>query len=444
VFLVAATGFLATSYSLFSLSFSSPALNYVYPLCGHPVTTTVLDELTLVATLLGSVILGHASDLFGRKRLYGIELVIIIIATSGLVQSGAGFMYPSRGVPLGEHSSMDIYSWIAWWRFLLGFGIGAECPASATIAAEWSSTQARGRMLAGLRSMQSISRLIAFAVGLAAVKTMAEPASSSVDETRVDMDRIWRCIMGVALIPAFIALGFRMTIPETPRYYMDVRGDLPKAIRKAKRVYPSRQLQEADSNAPSSVSSKHGYQADGWYKRMLFYLKHDKMALRNLLLIITLWALSDAGFYGMALDNYTVLASLMRPVGTTKYVKPATACGDDFTWIAALEGEGATIHQLLERSFIRSLQVVGIAAVVGSLVAIAIVQRFRRRNLLISTFLLIAVLFAATGATLWMTTEGDGQHLTSVVLYAIAQIVYNAGPNTIVFVIAAEIFPTSE
>jgi PHS family inorganic phosphate transporter-like MFS transporter len=69
------------------------------------------------------LIVGHAADLFGRKRLYGWELVIIIVATMGLVQAGEGYMYEDNE-RVSQHS-MDIYAWIAWWRSLLGFGIGA-------------------------------------------------------------------------------------------------------------------------------------------------------------------------------------------------------------------------------------------------------------------------------------------------------------------------------
>lgn len=69
------------------------------------------------------LIVGHTADLFGRKRLYGLELIVIIVATMGLVQAGEGYMYQDNA-GVSQHS-MDVYAWIAWWRTLLGFGIGA-------------------------------------------------------------------------------------------------------------------------------------------------------------------------------------------------------------------------------------------------------------------------------------------------------------------------------
>lgn len=84
----------------------------------------MLDLTTLSATLFGMVVFGHFADRGGRKRLYGWELIILILATVGLVLSSQGFMQTSvEGVP---KSSMNIYASIIFFRCMLGFGIGAE------------------------------------------------------------------------------------------------------------------------------------------------------------------------------------------------------------------------------------------------------------------------------------------------------------------------------
>lgn len=55
------------------------------------------------------------------------------------------------------------------------------------------------------------------------------------DETQCDAacqvaaDRSWRIIIGVGAVPACLALYYRITIPETPRYTFDVRHDVEKA-----------------------------------------------------------------------------------------------------------------------------------------------------------------------------------------------------------------------
>jgi len=58
--------------------------------------------------------------------MYGFELFIVIFGTLGLCQSSSGY-----------NGSMSITSWIMFWRFFVGFGIGAEYPLSAVITAEY-------------------------------------------------------------------------------------------------------------------------------------------------------------------------------------------------------------------------------------------------------------------------------------------------------------------
>jgi PHS family inorganic phosphate transporter-like MFS transporter len=57
--------------------------------------------------------------------LYGFELIVVIFGTLGVAQSSAGY-----------NNSMSILSWMMFWRFFVGLGIGAEYPLSAVITAE--------------------------------------------------------------------------------------------------------------------------------------------------------------------------------------------------------------------------------------------------------------------------------------------------------------------
>lgn len=55
------------------------------------------------------------------------------------------------------------------------------------------------------------------------------------DQCMATLDSIWRWIIGVGVIPAVIALWFRLTIIESPRYTADVSGDTAKAASELKR-----------------------------------------------------------------------------------------------------------------------------------------------------------------------------------------------------------------
>jgi MFS family permease len=64
-------------------------------------------------------------DRNGRKKMYGIELVLLIGSTLGVVMSSQGY-----------NASMSVFSWLIWWRVMVGIGVGADYPLSAVITAE--------------------------------------------------------------------------------------------------------------------------------------------------------------------------------------------------------------------------------------------------------------------------------------------------------------------
>lgn len=81
---------------------------------------------TLAGTLLGQVAFGYLADRYGRKKMYGVELMLLITSTLGVVMS-------SNGV----NASMDAFSWLIWWRIVVGIGVGADYPLSAVITSEY-------------------------------------------------------------------------------------------------------------------------------------------------------------------------------------------------------------------------------------------------------------------------------------------------------------------
>lgn len=127
IFFVAASGFFAGAYTIFSTNVVAPALAYLYwPQQRDNNRSLGINTTTLVGTCTGMLAFGYLADHFGRKRLYGVELVIVICATLGLTQASAGY----------ENKSMLVFPWIIFWRTLLGIDVGAEYPLSALIASE--------------------------------------------------------------------------------------------------------------------------------------------------------------------------------------------------------------------------------------------------------------------------------------------------------------------
>ncbi len=114
---MASSGFFTDSYNLFAANVIIVMLNYIY----WPNATGNSQELkinvpTLFGSLVGMLIFGVLSDVYGRRKLYGLELIVVIFGTLGIVAASTGY-----------DNSMDI----------MGMGIGAEYPLSAVLTAEY-------------------------------------------------------------------------------------------------------------------------------------------------------------------------------------------------------------------------------------------------------------------------------------------------------------------
>jgi MFS transporter, PHS family, inorganic phosphate transporter len=84
---------------------------------------TALKVATPVGTVFGQVYFGYLADRYGRKKMYGIELIIIVVAT--VAQS-----------LLSESRALSLAGVVIFWRFIMGVGVGGDYPLSAIITSE--------------------------------------------------------------------------------------------------------------------------------------------------------------------------------------------------------------------------------------------------------------------------------------------------------------------
>jgi PHS family inorganic phosphate transporter-like MFS transporter len=77
--------------------------------------------------------------------------------------------------------------------------------------------------LFGFQTLTIVASAIVSLVVLVAFKGQIE--SQPVNHAKA-IDQSWRLIIGIGMIPAAVALYFRLTIPETPRYTMDVERNI--------------------------------------------------------------------------------------------------------------------------------------------------------------------------------------------------------------------------
>lgn len=76
---------------------------------------------------------------------------------------------------------------------------------------------------------ERMSSTAATAISCIAVRCYKLNMLDDTSELLKDVDQIWRIIIGLGCVPGAIALYFRLTIPETPRFTMDIERNVQKA-----------------------------------------------------------------------------------------------------------------------------------------------------------------------------------------------------------------------
>lgn len=116
---VAAVGFLTDAIDIFALNVISQILPYIYGKRNGILAIEIQAGLlisTLAGTMVGQIAFGFLGDIYGRRKMYGFELIVLIIGSLGtaMASEGAG--------------SMNVWGWIIVWRLIMGIGIGADYP----------------------------------------------------------------------------------------------------------------------------------------------------------------------------------------------------------------------------------------------------------------------------------------------------------------------------
>lgn len=89
--------------------------------------------------------------------------------------------------------------------------------------------------MASVFAMQGIGQLVAALVmlfvtlGFKDQLLTASSISHCTGDCQTAVDKMWRTLIGFGAVPGCIALYYRLTIPETPRYTFDIARDVEKA-----------------------------------------------------------------------------------------------------------------------------------------------------------------------------------------------------------------------
>lgn len=91
------------SYNLFSTNVIFASIAFVYWPDGGKWHGLVINLCTLVGSVIGQLLFGFLADYYGRTRLYGIELILVIVSTIGVATSSYGYQ---------DLSFLALFSWV--------------------------------------------------------------------------------------------------------------------------------------------------------------------------------------------------------------------------------------------------------------------------------------------------------------------------------------------
>eukprot|EP00850_Spirogloea_muscicola_P010982 SM000066S20457 [mRNA] locus=s66:460019:463029:- [translate_table: standard] len=415
--IIAGMGFFTDAYDLFVISTVTKLLGRLYyfdPSSSKPGALPInvnlaVTSVALWGTLAGQLFFGWLGDKLGRKKVYGVTLLLMIICSVGSSMSFG-------------HSATAVMTTLCFWRFWLGFGIGGDYPLSATIMSEYANTKTRGAFIAAVFAMQGIGILAAASLSIiVAVCFRAEynrPAYAvdPIASTPPQSDYVWRILVALGAAPAAATFYYRMRMPETARYTALVEGNAAQAASDMTQVL---EVKFAAEDAQVVHIDKYG----------LFSRKFLQRHGTQLFGCASTWLLLDIAFYSQNLFQKDVFSA----VG---WIPPAK------TMSALTE-----IYKIARAQALIAL----CSTVPGYWVTVATIDILGRWFIQLQGFFfmtLFMTILAANYPHFKGKTCADrpgylcgGNHTAFIVLYGFTFFFANFGPNATTFIIPAELFP---
>lgn len=407
---VAGVGFLTDSYDIFAINLGLAMMQYVYWGGDIPSSTnTLLKVSTSLGTVIGQLGFGFLADVTGRKKVYGTELIVMIIATVAQCC-------------LGESSAINFVAIFTFFRIIQGIGIGGDYPLSSIISSEFATTKWRGAIMAAVFANQGWGQLLAGLVALICVIAykdsliVADKASECTGDCIKACDQMWRILIGLGALPGMIALYYRLTIPESPRYTLDVQYDIEKAAADTAKFSSGlhgnagdedvEKLRITEAIKAEVITPPKASFSD--FSRHFSQWKHLKILLGT----AGSWFMLDVAYYGLGLNTATILSAIGYASSKNVY------------------------HSLYNKAA-GNLILICAGSIPGYWVSVATLDTIGRKPIQLMGFTILTILLCIIGFGYHKVGE-DGL----LALYVLAQFFQNFGPNTTTFIVPGECFPT--
>lgn len=267
-------------------------------------------------------------------------------------------------------------------------------------------------MMGSVFAMQGIGQFVAAMVALVVTSGFKESLLSAKTAAACDgvcqlaVDKMWRVIIGFGAVPGCIALYYRLTIPETPRYTFDVARDVEKAGEDTKAYIQGRPEGHPDeirrvATIQDSVGRLEIPKAS-WsdFFRHYSQWRHGKVLLGT----AGSWFTLDVAYYGLGLNNSIILTA----IGFAK---------------------GNTMYKIFYNTAVGNLIIVCAGAIPGYWFTVAFVDTVGRKPIQFMGFTMLTIIFICIGFAYDTLLKHNGALLA---LYVLAQFFFNFGKSLLV------------
>ncbi|KAL5542253.1 hypothetical protein UlMin_009963 [Ulmus minor] len=405
---IAGMGFFTDAYDLFCISLVTKLLGRIYytdytkekPGTLPPGVAAAVNGVALCGTLSGQLFFGWLGDKLGRKKVYGITLVLMVVCSL------------ASGLSVG-HERKAVMATLCFFRFWLGFGIGGDYPLSATIMSEYANKKTRGAFIAAVFAMQGFGimagGIVALIVSASFNHAFEAPdyASGRLASLAPQADYVWRIILMFGAIPAGLTYYWRMKMPETARYTALVAKNAKQAAADMSKVLQV-DLEAEEEQVEKISATQYG----------LFTKEFAKKHGVHLIGTTSTWFLLDIAFYSQNLFQKDIFTAI--------------------EWIP-----GAQTMNAIEEVYkiARAQTLIALCSTVPgywfTVFFIDIIGRFIIQ-LMGFFFMTVFMLALAIPYDHWIKKD---HRIGFVVIYSLTFFFANFGPNATTFVVPAEIFP---
>ena len=321
--IISGVGFFTDAYDLFIIGAAMLLINGEWHLTNTQIG--LLGSTSLIAAFVGAFVFGRMADVWGRKKMYGLEATIMAVG------SIASAFSPN-------------FTWLIVSRFVMGLGIGGDYPVSAVIMSEYANRKDRGKLVGMVFSMQAVGLILGPIVALTLVAS------------GIGHDIAWRLMLGLGAIPAMAVIYFRRRMPESPRYVSQVLGREHDAANSL-RTYSDGHVVVQETKDVSG-----GKRLSAWS------LLTDWRLLKTLLGTAGAWFFFDYAYYGNSISTPLIM----------KLIAPHASLVTNIAWsliifsLAAVPGYILAFMNI-DRIGHRRLQLIGFAVMGLAFLAMGII-----------------------------------------------------------------------